>query len=254
MRILMPFLGSRGDVQPGIALAAELVAQGHDVEFGAPPNLVDFVRRAGLEAFAAGPDTAALLDSELVTHGITSRNPVRLVRSLARLNTLGWQDLSQVLDERAAGADIIVTCLVGQEVAYAVAEKHRIPVVAVHYFPVRPNRVASLLDTSALPVPVAHAVDRAAWSATRWGWRSITRAGENSMRRSLGLGSAYGPIGDRMVSRGWPEIQAVDPVLFPGLEAQWGSQRPITGFLDLGERMSVAQLIPAGRMPNWSVG
>ena len=240
MRILMPFLGSRGDVQPGIALAAELVAQGHDVDFGAPPNLQDFARRAGFDAFAAGPDTGALLESELVTDGITSRNPVRLVRSLTELNTLGWQELSQVLDDRASRADVIVTCLVGQEVGYAVAEKHRIPAVAVHYFPVRPNRAVPLLDTSVLPHGLAKVADRAAWSATRWGWRAITRSGENAMRATLGLDAAYGPIGDRMAARGWPEIQAIDPALFPGLQQDWGSQRPLTGFFDLPESIRAA--------------
>lgn len=248
MRILMPFLGSRGDVQPGLALATELATYGHEIDFGAPPNLLDFARRAGFDAFAAGPDTAALLESELVTEGITSRHPIRLIRSLVELNTLGWQDLSGVLAERASAADAVVTCLVGQEVGYAVAEKHRIPAVAVHYFPVRPTQAVPLLDTSPLPGPVAHLADRVAWSATRWGWRAITRDGENAMRRGLGLDAAYGPIGDRMAARGWPEIQAIDPALFPGLEQDWGSQRPLCGFLDLPENVRAA-VDPGGRDP-----
>lgn len=235
MRVLMPFLGSRGDVQPGLALAVRLRDEGHDVVFGAPPNLAGLVRRAGFEPFAVGIDTHDLLGSELVQDGITSRNPVRLVRSLVELNTLGWQEISADLDQRAADADVLVSCLVGQEVVAAAAERHRIPLVAVHYFPVRPNRAIGLLDTAGLPGPLQGAVDRATWAATRWGWRGITRAAEDGIRRDLGLGDAHGPIGDRMLANGWPELQAVDTLLFPGLSVEWGAQRPVIGFLDLDE-------------------
>lgn len=63
MRILIPLVGSRGDVQPGVALGAELERRGHTVVVGAPPNFVDFVGRAGLKGRQFGPDVHALHSS-----------------------------------------------------------------------------------------------------------------------------------------------------------------------------------------------
>ncbi|MDN2499410.1 glycosyltransferase, partial [Nocardia nova] len=48
MRIAIPLTGTRGDVQPVLALGLELRRRGHDVVLGAPPNLVDFATAAGL--------------------------------------------------------------------------------------------------------------------------------------------------------------------------------------------------------------
>jgi protein-S-isoprenylcysteine O-methyltransferase Ste14 len=62
VRILIPLVGSRGDVQPGVALGLELERRGHTVVVGAPPNFVDFVGRAGLKARQFGPDVHAVGD------------------------------------------------------------------------------------------------------------------------------------------------------------------------------------------------
>ncbi|HEV7278478.1 MAG TPA: glycosyltransferase [Devosiaceae bacterium] len=53
MRISIQTLGTRGDVQPYVALARGLLAAGHEVQLVAPAQFEDFVR-------AHGPDFAAL--------------------------------------------------------------------------------------------------------------------------------------------------------------------------------------------------
>ncbi|MGH8883304.1 MAG: glycosyltransferase, partial [Stackebrandtia sp.] len=42
MKVAIPLTGTRGDVQPAVALGLELRSRGHEVLVGAPPNLVDF--------------------------------------------------------------------------------------------------------------------------------------------------------------------------------------------------------------------
>lgn len=237
MRILMPFLGSRGDVQPGVALALELRRRGHEVQLGVPPNLVDFARRAGLEALTTGPDSAELLESDLVQHRIKSANPRTRWRGLAELGTFGWTELALTLDGMAAESDLIVSCFLGQEVARALADKHRIGQVAMHYYPIRRAESVHLLPD---PPVAADAVHHLSWWLADRSWRLMTRRGEDSMRAQLGLGPSRTSVANRMTSTGSLEMQAIDPVLFPQLGEEWGVRRPLVGFLDLSPETRAA--------------
>jgi vancomycin aglycone glucosyltransferase len=63
MRILLATHGTRGDVQPIVALGVALKARGHIVQIVAPANFVTWVRSFGLEAQSDGIDVEALLRS-----------------------------------------------------------------------------------------------------------------------------------------------------------------------------------------------
>ena len=237
MQILMPFLGSRGDVQPGVALALELRRRGHDVTLGAPPNLVDFARRAGIDPITTGPDSAELLQSDLVQHRIKSANPRTRWRGLAELGTFGWTDLALTLDGVAAESDLIVSCFLGQEVARALADKHRIAQVAMHYYPIRRSESVHLLPD---PPVAADPVHHLSWWLADRSWRLMTRRGEDTMREQLGLGPSKTSVAHRMTNTGSLEMQAIDPVLFPELAEEWGVRRPLVGFLDLSPETRAA--------------
>jgi len=63
MRILLASHGTRGDVQPIVALGVALKARGHSVQLVAPANFVTWVRGFGLDAQSDGVDVEALLRS-----------------------------------------------------------------------------------------------------------------------------------------------------------------------------------------------
>lgn len=54
MRALLSSVGTRGDVQPIVALAFRVRDLGHEVRLCVPPNFVDQVRGFGFEAVAVG--------------------------------------------------------------------------------------------------------------------------------------------------------------------------------------------------------
>ena len=62
MKFVLAFYGTRGDVEPGVAVGRELLRRGHDVRMAVPPDLVGFAESAGLAAVAYGPDTQAWLE------------------------------------------------------------------------------------------------------------------------------------------------------------------------------------------------
>ncbi len=63
MKFVLASWGSRGDVEPCVAVGRELLRRGHDVRMAVPPDLVGFAESAGLAAVAYGLESAGMLDA-----------------------------------------------------------------------------------------------------------------------------------------------------------------------------------------------
>jgi len=228
MRITLALAGSRGDIQPALAVALELRRRGHDVTTGVPPNLLAFADRLGLDPVPIGVDSDEVLRSDLVRSGLRSRHPVRRTQAVRSILTHGWDELRTGLEPLAKDADVVVTGLLGQQVGSAVAEATGSGFAALHYCPVRSNTSAG--------IPVrSPAVQRLVWAlgeGLRW---RLTRAAETKVRGSLGLPAPTTDLPTRLRAFGAVEVQAYDPALLPGLAEEWGPTRPITGFLTLAD-------------------
>ena len=75
MKFVLAGYGTRGDVEPCIAVGRELLRRGHEVRMAVPPNLLGVVESADIEArlnYAAGladVKTSMLQDRE--AHGVS---------------------------------------------------------------------------------------------------------------------------------------------------------------------------------------
>jgi len=238
MKIAVSIHGTRGDVEPCAAVALELKRRGHDVYMAVPPNLVEFVRSAGLPATVAfGPDSQQQLQGDVFERpdALTAAGPsdwVRLGNPLKALSkaraaaTRGWAQMSDTLVDMTEGADLIVSGTAYQEIAANVAEYRGLPLAEVHYFPVRAN-------TEVLPVRLPIRMVSAGYAAGEWMHWQLLKPAETEQRRTLGLPPAtIRPVG-RIVAADTLEIQAYDPVFFPGLVSEWGDRRPLIGSLTL---------------------
>lgn len=226
MRIAFVMHGSRGDVQPAVALGAELHRRGHSVELAVPEDLLAEVSRSGLPTRSLCPSTSELLASSLVKRDLKSWNPLKRLAALREIGSHGSAMSERVMGELADVADILVSGPLAQERAATVAESRDISFVPLHYCPIRPNH-----QLSPLYRPLPAAVSAAAWRAADYLVSLTQRPNDRALRRRLGLPSASGTLGARLRRRGTSEIQAYDAELFPLLEREWGEQRPFTGFL-----------------------
>jgi UDP:flavonoid glycosyltransferase YjiC (YdhE family) len=254
MKFVLTSWGSRGDVEPVAAVGRELVRRGHEVQTAVPPDLVGFVESAGLPAVAYG------LDSQVATEKLRNfwtclfGGPWK-IRNLARLWRAAMEpfipcrgDLSTPLTSLADGADLLFTGMVFEQTAANVAEYYDIPVVTLHYLPVRANGHLFPLLPSALI--------RSALTVVEWlVWRRMKKV-DDAERRELGLPKATAPSSQRMAERGSLEIQAYDDVCFPGLAAEWAKwdgRRPFVGSLTMelstDSDDEVASWIAAGTPP-----
>ncbi|HCS57108.1 MAG TPA: glycosyltransferase [Gordonia polyisoprenivorans] len=226
MRIAFALHGSRGDVQPAAAVAAELVRRGHSVRLAVAADLVESFARTMIPTTELCPSTADLLASPLIRNDLKSRNPRTRFRALREVSAYGVEQSERVMAELADESDVLVTGLLAQDRAATIAESRGIAFVPLHYCPVR-------VSGSVSPVyrDVPQLVSRVAWTlADRVMWRS-TRGADRRLRARLGLPPDRRPFSRRLRADGIPEIQVYDPVLFPDLPREWGSQRPFVGFL-----------------------
>ncbi|MGB7362551.1 MAG: nucleotide disphospho-sugar-binding domain-containing protein [Rhodococcus sp. (in: high G+C Gram-positive bacteria)] len=241
MKLTLAFHGSRGDVQPGIALGVELVSRGHDIVLAVPPNLVEFAGRSGLEAGAVGVDTAELLRSSVVQRDMASRNPRRRLAAITSMSVDGGRIMRQQLLEMSADADAIVGSSVGQESSLDVADRLGAAYVPVHFCPVRRNGVASILPLPAVSPPW---VRRTGWDAVDLTLHLASRHAHGAMRSELGLEPLTTSVAAHLARSATTEIQAYDSALFPGLADEWGDRRPLVGFLG-PHRTTLRALDPA---------
>lgn len=234
MKFVLAFNGSRGDVQPAIALGSELAGRGHDVVLAVPPNLVEFAASSRLPVHEYGLDTRELLESEIVSRDLKSVNPMSKLRAVSQITLRGGRTMQQQLLDLTVDADAIIGGSAGQERALNVALARGIPYLPLHLCPIRRNGEVSLLTQFGINPPAP--LTRASWTVLEQILWRATRSAENTLGAELGLSAANAPAATRIGRQGLPEIQAYDAALFPGLAAEWGARRPLVGFLNLAPR------------------
>ena len=117
MRALLAAVGTRGDVQPALAVALELKNRGHDVRMCISPNFVAWAKRLGLEAVPMG------VEMRMPTQGgapkaLTAEELRRLSKSLPDLIA----DQFETIGAAAEGCDVIVGANAHQYAAPSIAK------------------------------------------------------------------------------------------------------------------------------------
>lgn len=138
MRITINSFGSRGDIQPFIALGKGLKQAGHSVRLLSHQIFEDFVRQHDLDFYPIWIDPRQVLVQQSFTD--FEDNPLVFMRWLRRKYTEVLDDLFRVTYEAAAGADLLINSTLSFA-GYHVAEKRDIPAIAAYLQPVSPTRV-----------------------------------------------------------------------------------------------------------------
>lgn len=250
MKFALASYGTRGDIEPCVVIGRELLRRGHEVRLAIPPNLIDLAESAGLGATAYGPDMREFWSDSFIrelTRNLV-RAPMRAVREAWEPVVRNWPEMSSTLTSLAAGADLLFTGQLYQDLASNVADYYGIPMATLHYIPMRPN--GQLIP--GLPSPIV----RFGMKLNDWLIWRMNKKAEDAQRRELGLSKTTAASPRRISGCGSLEIQAYDEVCFPGLAAEWakwGGQRPFVGALTMGLTADaddeVAAWIAAGTPP-----
>jgi vancomycin aglycone glucosyltransferase len=212
MRTLLSTIGSRGDVQPLVALATQLKALGQDVHLCVPPDFREWIEGLGFSVTPIGPELRYTGKSSPFASPPTPEQRRQMMEG-----TVAAQ--FETVTAAARGCDVIVAATALQIAARSVAEVMSIPYVFAAYCPaVLPSRHhAPPVLTMRGVAPLAPIDDSThVWAEDARRWNDMWGGMLNARRTSLGLA----PVDDvRSYIFGEQPWLAADPVLAPWPDA-----------------------------------
>lgn len=211
MRVLLSTIGSRGDVQPLVALASQLRALGQEVRLCVPPDFRDWIDSLGIPVTPIGPEVRAWAAGRLPATPTQLSSDHR--RQLAEASVATQ---FETITAAAQGCDMIVAATALQIAARSVAEMMGIPYVFAAYCPtVLPSAHHAPPPLPPLPgqTPAPATADkRELWARDAERFTDLFGAALNSHRASMGLVPIRDVRSYMFTDRPW---LAADPTLAP---------------------------------------
>jgi sterol 3beta-glucosyltransferase len=256
MRIAIIALGSRGDVQPYVALGKGLQQAGHSVRLLTHENYDQFVAAHGLEFWPMRGDVQAVVQSEEMQALLDKGNFLAInahTAKLAKAAALYWAE-----DGLAGCQDsaLILAGIGGMNAGISLAEKLGVPFVQA---PVVPFTPTATFPGALFPQAVGRlggAVNRLSHHLMRQlMWQGFRGADSAARQQLLNLPPApfFGPYRSPSLA-GQPVLCGVSPSVIPK-PADWGENVHMTGywFLDAEDDWTpppaLADFLDAGPAP-----
>jgi sterol 3beta-glucosyltransferase len=235
MKIALIALGSRGDVQPYIALSQALQAAGHTIRLVTHESYETQATAHGVPFWPMAGNVQEVLHSpemrELMARGNIFEINAYTAKHAQRA-AMNWQRDGLAA---CAGMDLLVTGVGGLYLGLALAEKLAVPLLQAHLFPFTPTAV---FPAPLFPVwtgKLGRTVTRLTHHLLRQIMWQSSRKVDNLMRQQLQLpqapftGPYHAPAAQHM-----PLLYGFSPAVIAP-PADWGAQTHITGYWYLDE-------------------
>lgn len=230
MKICLIALGTRGDVQPYVALGAGLKRAGHTVRLVTHENYETLVRTYGLEfwpvqgnvqAVAESPEIQALLEKGdfLAINARTAK--------LAQQASLNWAKAGLAASQNV---EVLVAGMGGLYIALALAEKLNLPLIQAYVFPFTPTRAFPAVLFPQAVARLGGSVNALSHHALRQiMWQSSQAADKLVRQQVLNLPAApmFGPY-QSVALHHYPVLYGFSPAVIPP-PADWRNTH-ITGY------------------------
>lgn len=231
-RITLVASGSRGDVQPYVALGQGLARAGHDVRLLATDGYETLAAEAGLAFGSTGPNLQELIQTDEWREKIEGGNPLAMLGKMRAEMANHAEPYAERLLALLPGSELIVTGMAGMTL-YAAADHLSIPVIAAYVVPFTP--------TTAFPSPLAPGLpdigplNKLSFDLTRQMFWQSSKAPDAFIREKLGLsgGSRFGPF-RQIDRRAEPVLYGYSRHVLPH-PADWSARYHVTGFWFLDE-------------------
>lgn len=230
LKIVIFTIGSRGDVQPYIALGCGLKADGFDVSIATYSYFKPFIEAYGLKLKPLTGDPKAMLATKEGQKWLQShQNPLQFIQSFIALTQPRIEPLMRETLLALADADLIIYSDLGI-VGYHVAESLNIPVIETHLQP-----FGATTEFASVGAPAG--LKFGGWY--NWLTHKLTeqilwqpfRSKINSLRETLldlPPESFWGPF-NKIEKRQHPTLYAFSRHIIPKPK-DWPSWRHITGY------------------------
>jgi sterol 3beta-glucosyltransferase len=225
--------GSRGDVQPYIALALKLIDEGYRVTLGAPGNFQSFVESFNVPFYPIHGNAEDILYSEECQKIIKSGNNLAFVKFLFRALSEQRLELFGSILGLCKSVDAIVANNIGATTVSVIAEHLKIKMLILQLNP-------PVIETNAFPVPGMPFPD-ITWInklSYRLFYRIMWYYAKKDIiefRRILNLPASQASVFDTITKNKIPVIHAFSEELI-NRPSDWSEHHMVTGFLTLNNQ------------------
>jgi len=231
MQITMIAGGSRGDVQPYVALGKGLKDAGHTVRALAPQDYQDLITAYGLDFFEMGSGVQAMAQSQ-IQDIVEQGNILKILAVTGQgANQLALQSASNGLIA-CAGSDLIIAGFAGLSTGMALAEKLGIPFLQAHLMPFTPtNEFPSVLTPQIPQTPLTKWANSVSHRfAQQMMWQMLRSADNKARKQVLEMKPApfWGPFAS-LQREAAPILYGYSPQVIPP-PADWADPIQVTGY------------------------
>ncbi len=229
MRILMLAFGSRGDVQPYIALGRGLQQAGFDVTLAAGSNFQAWIEREGLRCTPFRLDVEAYMQTDVGKDwlGGSTHDSLQELRNMQRMADTAAPQLIEDVIGMIDDADVFISGLLTVEMMEAVAQARGKRHLIGFLSPLAPTASGAAGMQALLP--------RQSSPLNRW-WGYVIevmlsrtlRAGSEGIHAHLGLPPVKSSDFLRAANR-TPTLLGVSPLVVPH-PPDWGAHHHVTGY------------------------
>lgn len=251
MHITIIASGTRGDVQPILALSQGLRDAGHEIVIVAGSNFETWIREHGF-GFIPTIDMEAVMASEKgLLWSESSHNPMQQLRMMRELLDEHGEGLVLPLIQAAAATDLLISGFTSESFVHAISEKTGVPHINALLQPQLPSRYGPVLLNPARPRAMSLFNGWMAELAERLIWNISANVTNNLRTRHLGLP----PLDRRGYRRGresiphilgfsrhvvppapdWPAHTVVTGYWFLDEPAAWQPSPELSRFLEAGD-------------------
>ena len=234
MKITIFAAGSRGDIQPCIALSQGLRQAGYQVQLAAPEDFAGFAREHAVDFYPLRGDVQRLMASDTGRKFMQSggANPLKSIRAI---RTLVAPVIAQMTDDAYAACretDALICLGVQSAFGQTIAEALRLPVINLEPTPLLPTRAFA---APSWPLQknlggLHNYLSGLAMLQVVWQWYHPF---VNEFRQRLGLRAVNAAQAYRAL-RSTPMVSAYSSTIIPH-PSDWPASVHVTGYLFLAD-------------------
>ncbi len=227
MRIVIIAPGSRGDVQPYIALGKGLQNAGHYIRLVSHSNFESLVTSYGLEFWSFGNDVKDAVENSEMRELTEKGNFLLLMAKMAKEAERESLRFAEGGLLAAQEMDIVLSGIGGLFIGTAIAEKLDIPLVQAYVFPFTPTKDFSSVLAPKLPTFLNRFSHHLARQLMWQGFRSADTIARTKVL-NIPASSLLGPYNSKS-THNMPILYGFSPSVIP-VPSDWKGDVHITGY------------------------
>lgn len=228
MKIGIYTYGTRGDVQPYIALALGLMERGHEVVLAAPSDFQPFVEGFGITFHALYGNAEAMMNSPEGQMVLKTEHSIKLMQFFFKALRKIKVPLRQSYFESISQVDYLIVNSATLPITQAIAEKQQ-KKIALTYFmpPVVPTTEFPLADFDFLNFPL---YNKLTYKVAQYFYWKFVASDTNEYRSELGLPILHENLITYLERQAPLDLYCLSQALIPQPK-DWKAHHQITGFL-----------------------